>query len=46
MSCLIKIIPDTKPPPEQEGYEFGYYAFEELDHIKTERNEEDICDIQ
>ena len=22
MSCLIKIVSDTKPPPEPEGYEF------------------------
>ena len=27
MSRLIKIVPDTKPLPEPEGYEFGYYAF-------------------
>ena len=46
MSCLIKIIPDTKPPLEPEGYEFGYYAFEELDPIKTTKSQEDICDIQ
>ena len=46
MSCLIKIVPDTKPPPEPEGYEFGYYAFEELDPIKTEKDEEVIYDIQ
>ena len=38
MSHLIKIVPDTKPPPEPEGYEFGYYAFEELDPIKTEKD--------
>ena len=37
MSHLIKIIPETKPPPEPEGYEFGYYAFEELDPIKNEK---------
>ena len=46
MSHLIKIIPETKPPPEPEGYEFGYYAFEELDPIKTEKDEDDICGIQ
>ena len=46
MSHLIKIIPETKPPPEPEGYEFGSYAFEELDPIKIEKDEEDICDIQ
>ena len=44
-SCLIKIIPETKPPPEPEGYEFGYYAFEELDPIKTEKDEEDIHEV-
>ena len=36
VSQLIKIIPNTKPLPEPEGYEFGYYAFEELDPISTE----------
>ena len=41
-SCLIKIVPDTKTPPEPEGYEFGYYAFEELDLIKTEKDKEII----
>ena len=46
MSHLIKIMPDTKPPPEPEGYEFGYYAFEELDPMKTVQDGEDICDIQ
>ena len=46
MSRLIKIVPDTKSLPEPEGYEFGYYAFEELDPIKTEEDEEIICDIQ
>ena len=46
MSHLIKIIPDTKPPSELEGYEFGYYAFEELDPIRTTKEEEDICNIQ
>ena len=43
MICLIKIIPDTKLPPKPEGYEFRYYAFEELDPIKTTKDEEDIC---
>ena len=37
MSHFIKIVPDTKPPPEPEGYEFGYYAFEELDPIKLQK---------
>ena len=38
MSRLIKIVPDTKPFPEPECYEFGYYAFEELDPIRTEKD--------
>ena len=46
MSRLIKIISDTKPLPEPEGYEFGYYAFEELDPINTENNTDIIYDIQ
>ena len=46
MSLLIKIIPETKPLPEPEGYEFGYYVFEELDPIKTEKEMGDICNIQ
>ena len=44
MSHLIKISSETKPPPEPEGYEFGYNAFEELDPIRTDK--EDICDVQ
>ena len=46
MSRLIKIVPDTKPLPEPEGYEFGYYAFEELDPINTENDADIIYDIQ
>ena len=46
MSQLIKIIPDTKPLPEPEGYEFGYYAFEELDPIRTEKDTDIACSIQ
>ena len=43
MSQLIKIVPDIKPLPEPEGYEFGYYAFEELDPITTERDTDIVC---
>ena len=32
MSRLIKITPDAKLE-EPEGFEFGYYAFEELEPI-------------
>ena len=46
MSCLIKTIPKTKSLPEPEGYEFGYYTFEELDPNKTEKEMGDICNIQ
>ena len=46
MSRLIKTVPDTKPLPEPEGYEFGYYAFEELNHIRTEKDTDIVCSIQ
>ena len=46
MSWLIKIVLDTKPLPEPEGNEFGYYAFEELDPIRTEKDTDIVCDIQ
>ena len=46
MSRLIKIVPDTKPLPEPEGNEFGYYAFEELDPISTEKDMDIVCNIQ
>ena len=29
--------------PEPEGYEFGYYAFEELDPIRTEKDTYIVC---
>ena len=31
MSRLIQIDPETKLHPEQEGYEFGYHAFEDME---------------
>ena len=46
MSQLIKIVPNKKPLPEPEGYEFGYYAFEELDPIRTEKDTDIVCNIQ
>ena len=46
MSQLIKIIPNTKPLLEPEGYEFGYYAFEELYPISTEKDTDIVCNIQ
>ena len=35
MSRLIKITPDAKLEEEPEGFEFGYYAFEDLECIQT-----------
>ena len=46
MSQLIKIIHNTKPLPESEGYGFGYYAFEELNPISTEKDTDIVCNIQ
>ena len=39
MSRLIQIDPETKLCPEGEGYEFGYYAFEDMKPIKCEVQE-------
>ena len=39
MSRLIKIDPEAKLCPEQEGYEFGYYTFEDMELIKCEVQE-------
>ena len=39
MSRLIHIDPEAKFCPEQEGYEFGYYAFEDMEPIKCEVQE-------
>ena len=39
MSRLIQIDPEVKLCPEQEGYEFGYYAFEDMKPIKCEVQE-------
>ena len=36
MSRLIQIYPEAKLCLEQEGYEFGYYAFEDMEPIKCE----------
>ena len=38
MSRLIQIDPETKLQPEQEGYEFGYHAFEDMEPIEYETN--------
>ena len=34
-SRLIDIDEDTRLPPEEQGYEFGYAVFEDLPKIKT-----------
>ena len=34
MSRLIEIDPQIQPEPEPEGYEFGYYTFDELLTLK------------
>ena len=39
MSRLIQIDPEAKLCPEQGGYEFGYYAFEDMEPIKCEVQE-------
>ena len=38
MSRLVKIDPEAKLQPEQEGYEFGYHAFEDMEPIEYETN--------
>ena len=38
MSRLIQIDPEAKLEPKQEGYEFGYHAFEDMEPIEYETN--------
>ena len=45
MSRLIKITPDVKPEEEPEGFEFGYYALEDLEPIHTAKRIDNIMDI-
>ena len=35
MSRLIDIDPQAQPEPEPEGYEFGYYTFDELPSLEV-----------
>ena len=35
LSRLVDIDEDTRLPPEEQGYEFGYAVFEDLSKIKT-----------
>ena len=46
MSRLIKITPDVEPEKEPEGFEFGYYAFEDLEPIHTTEVIDYITGIQ
>ena len=39
MCRLIQIDPEANLCPEQEGYEFGYHAFEDMEPIKSEVQE-------
>ena len=45
MSRFIKITPDTKLEEEPEGYEFGYYAFEDFEPIQTSEVKDHIMAI-
>ena len=36
MSRLIEIDPQIDPIPEEDGYEFGYYAFDMLPPIEVQ----------
>ena len=38
MSRLIQIDPEARLQPEQEGYEFGCHAFEDMEPIECETN--------
>ena len=38
MSRLVQVDPEAKLQPEQEGYEFGYHAFEDMEPIEYETN--------
>ena len=46
LSRLIEMDEDIRPPPEEEGKEFGYFPFEELPPVTTQVIEEVIeCKI-
>ena len=45
MSRLIKITPEVKLENEPEGYEFGYYAFEDLEPIQINEMKDHIMDM-
>ena len=39
ISRLIQNDPEAKLCPEQEGYEFGYHAFEDMEPVRCEVQE-------
>ena len=45
MSRLIKITPKAQLEKEPEGFEFGYYAFEDLEPIQTSEIKDHIMAI-
>ena len=50
MSRLIDIDPDMEQLPEEDGHEFGYYAFDilppiEISAIEDEDNEQNITNV-
>ena len=46
MSRLVQIDPEAELQPEQEGYEFGYHAFDDMEPIKCEVNAVDINSLR
>ena len=46
MSRLVQIDPEAKLQPGQEGYEFGYHAFEDMEPIKHETNTVDSTSLK
>ena len=45
MSRLIEIDPQIQPEPEPEGYEFGYYTFDELPNLEVSNIESTLNSI-
>ena len=51
MSRLIEIDPQIDPIPKEDGYEFGYYAFDvlppiEIHKVNNDNEEEELKDLQ
>ena len=45
MSRLIDIDPHIQPEPEPEGYEFGYYTFDELPDLELSNVESTLNSV-